>query len=72
MQGFWMVFADLPLTLLLSTLLPVATILVVVCFGIWLTLRPRLETIEDVLSPTIPLSNPAVDQNDRPTRESVV
>ncbi len=34
MQAFWMAFADLTLTLLLSTLLPVATILVVVYLGI--------------------------------------
>ena len=62
-----MVFADLPLTLLLSTLLPVAAILVLVCFVIWLALHPRPEP-----PPTIPLSDPAVDRTDRPTRGSVV
>ena len=72
MQGFWMVFADLPLTLLLSTLLPVAAILVVVCLGIWLFAHPRPGPIENVLPPTIPHSNPTIEQKVHPAVESMV
>jgi hypothetical protein len=73
MQGFWMDFSDLPLALLLSTLLPVAALMVVVGLGIWLIVHPCLDPIEDAtLPPTIPLSNPAVEQNERPTVESMV
>ena len=68
MQGFWMVFADLPLTLLLSTLLPVAAVLVVVCLGIWLIVHRRPGPIEDVLPPTIP----TIEQKEHPTVESMV
>ena len=67
-----MVFADLPLTLLLSILLPLATILFVVSFGIWLIVHPRSESIEDVLPPTTPLSDSAVEQKEHPTVESMV
>ncbi len=68
-----MVFSDLPLTPLLSTLLPVAAILIVVGLGIWLISHPHPEPIEDaMLPPTIPPSNPAVEQKERPTVESMV
>lgn len=63
-----MVFADLPLTLLLSTLLPVAAVLVVVCLGIWLIVHRRPGPIEDVLPPTIP----TIEQKEHPTVESMV
>jgi hypothetical protein len=73
MQGFWMDFSNLPPTLLLSTFLPVAAIMVVVGLGIWLIVHPGLEPIEDaMLPPTIPVSNPAVEQKERPTAESMV
>ena len=66
-------FSQLPPTLLLSTLIPVALVLVMVGSGIWLIVRPRPEPIEDaMLLPTIPLSNPAAEQKDLPTVESMV
>ncbi|KAF8262316.1 hypothetical protein EI94DRAFT_1808999 [Lactarius quietus] len=65
MQGFWMVFSDLPVIVLLSTLLLVATILVVVGLGMWLIVRPRTEPIKEaVLEPNIPLSGPVVEQKE--------
>ncbi len=68
-----MVFADLPLTPLLSTLLPVAAILVLVGLGIWLIVHPRPEPIEGaMLLPTITPSNTAVEQKEHPTVESMV
>ncbi|KAF8269466.1 hypothetical protein EI94DRAFT_950737 [Lactarius quietus] len=73
MQGFWMVFADLPLIVILSTLLPVAAILVVMGLGIWLIVRPRTEPIEDaVVQPDIPLPHPAVELKELPTAGSMV
>ena len=62
-----MVFADLPLVLLLSTLLPVSAIMVVVWLGILLVVRPRPDPAEDVIP-----SNPAVKQNERTNVESMV
>ena len=68
-----MVFADLPLILLLATLLPVAAILVVMGLVIWLIVRPRSEPIEDaMLPPAIPLSNTLGGQKVCATAESVV
>jgi len=73
MQGFWMVFADLPLILLLSTLLPVAAILIVIWLGIWLVVRPRPEPIEDpVLRAGIPPSDSGAEQKERSTAEIMV
>ncbi|KAF8257106.1 hypothetical protein EI94DRAFT_1730979 [Lactarius quietus] len=43
MQGFWAAFVDLPVTLRLSTLLPVASILATVGLGIWFIAYPRPE-----------------------------
>jgi len=71
MQGFWMDFSDLPLTLRPFTLLPVAAILVVVGLVIWVVVHPRPEPIEDaMLPPAIPSSNPPAAQKERPTVES--
>ena len=73
MQGFWMDFSDLPLTLLLSTFLPVAAMMVMAGLGICLIVHPHLEPIEDaMLPPAIPLSIPAVEQKECPTVESIV
>jgi hypothetical protein len=50
-----MVFIGLSLTLLLSTLLPITTVLVTACVCIWLTLHPRRRPFEDaMLPPPIP------------------
>jgi len=50
-----MVFNGLSLTLLLSTLLPIATVLVTASVCIWLALHPRKRPFEDaMLSPPMP------------------
>ena len=73
MQGFWMVFADLPLILLLATLLPVTAILLVLGLAIWLIVRPRSEPIEGaMLPPAIPPSNTLGEQKVCAIAESVV
>jgi len=73
MQGFWMAFADLPLTSLLLTLILVAAILVVVCLVIWLVVRQRPEPIEDaVLRAGIPPSDPGAEQKELSTAEIMV
>ncbi len=73
MQGFWMAFADLPLPLLLSMILPVAAILAVICLVIWLVVRQRPEPIEDaVLRAGIPPSIPGAEQKEHPTAEIMV
>ncbi|KAI9458592.1 hypothetical protein BJY52DRAFT_412960 [Lactarius psammicola] len=73
MQGLWMVFADLPLTPLLCTLLPVVAILVVVGLGIWLIVHPGPEPFEGaMLPPAISPSNIAAEQKERPTAETMV
>lgn len=72
MQGFWVVFADLPLTLCLSTLLPVTAIMVTVGLAIWFIVHPRRGPIEEAtLSPPTP-PNPAEEQREVPTVESIV
>ena len=65
-------FSDLPLTVLLSTLLPVASIMVVVGLGIWLIVHPRPEPIGDVMLPPAIPSNLPVAQKKHPTVESMV
>ncbi|KAH8987895.1 hypothetical protein EDB92DRAFT_1874834 [Lactarius akahatsu] len=63
MQGFWMIFASLPLPMLLATFLSVATALVVPCGGIWKALHPRPKTFQNPAQPVpIPSLIPAVDQ----------
>ncbi|KAH9003468.1 hypothetical protein EDB86DRAFT_3100033 [Lactarius hatsudake] len=64
LQGFWMVFADLPLTLFLSTLLPVAAILLMVGLGIWFVVHPRPEPDDATFLPAITPSTPAVEQKE--------
>ena len=68
-----MTFSDLPLTLCLSTLIPVAVIVVVVGLGIWFIVHPRLEPTEDaMLQPATPSSDPTDEQKERSTVESMV
>jgi hypothetical protein len=54
MQSFWLTFAHFPFPMLSATFLPVATVLVVACGGIWKALHPRPKNFED--------ATPAVDQ----------
>lgn len=73
MQSFWMPFADLPLPMLLATFLPVATLLVVPCGGIWKALHPRPNTFEDATQPVpLPSLIPAVDQTEHLTEDSKI
>jgi uncharacterized membrane protein len=72
-QGFWMTFADLPLTLLLSTFLPIAAVLILASVGIWLALHPRQRTSEDpMLPPPMPPLIPAEEHKERFTAEVMV
>ena len=68
-----MTFADLPLTLCLSTLIPVAVIAVIVGSGIWFIVHPCPEPTEDtMLPPATTSSDPTDEQKERPTVESMV
>jgi hypothetical protein len=59
-QGFWMTFAGLSPLLPLSTLFPIAAVLVVVCATIWRVLHPRQKPFEGpMLSASVPLPFPA-------------
>jgi len=69
-QGFWMTFAGLSPLLLLSTLFPIAAVLVVVCACIWKALHPRQKPFEGpMLSAPVP---PAEDQKEHHTVEAMV
>jgi hypothetical protein len=72
MQGFWVVFADLPLTLHLSTLLPVAAIMVTVGLAIWFIVHPHRGPIEEATFPPPTPLNPAEEQKEVLTVESIV
>ncbi|KAF8273489.1 hypothetical protein EI94DRAFT_1716017 [Lactarius quietus] len=67
-QGFWMTFAGLPPYLLLSTLFPIAAVLVVVCACIWKALHPRQKPFE--VSAAVP--PPVEDQKEHHTAELMV
>jgi len=72
-QGFWMTFAGLPTSLLLSTLFPIAAVLVVVCACIWRALHPRQKPSEGpMLSALVPPPFPAEDQKEHHTVEVMV
>jgi len=72
-QGFWMAFISLSLTLVLSTLLPTAGMLVMACVGKWLALHPRQKTFGGaMLPPPIPPLIHAEEQKEHPTTEVMV
>jgi hypothetical protein len=50
-QGFWSTLGDLPVTLLLHATIPIATVLVMACYGIWVALHPRERSFRDVSLP---------------------
>jgi len=52
-QGFWMTFGELPLRVLLPTTLPVAFVLVVVCYGVWVALHPKEKPYEETPLPAL-------------------
>ncbi|KAI0296417.1 hypothetical protein BC826DRAFT_233441 [Russula brevipes] len=53
-QGFYLTIGDLPLTLLLHATIPIAIVLAIACYGIWVALHPRERPFRDV-----PLPEPA-------------
>ena len=67
-----MAFADSPSPMLSGTFLPVSTVLVVVCGGIWNAFHPRPKTFEDATRPVpIPSLTPAVDRIEHPTVKKI-
>jgi hypothetical protein len=72
-QGFWMTFASLFPLLPLSTLFPIAAVLVVVCVTIWKVLHPRQKPFESpMLSASAPPPFLAEDQKEHHTVEVMV
>jgi choline-glycine betaine transporter len=72
-QGFWVAFAGLSPLLLLSTLFPIAAVLVVVCACIWKALHPRQKPFEGpMLSTPTPPPFPAEQQKEHHTVEAMV
>jgi hypothetical protein len=72
-QGFWMTFAGFPPYLLVSTLFPIAAVLVVACACIWKALRPSQKPFGDSM-PSVPAPPliPAEDQKEHYTAELMV
>jgi hypothetical protein len=55
-QGFWMTFGDLPVRILLPTIISVAVVLALVCFGVYVALHPREKPFEATPFPaSVPL-----------------
>jgi hypothetical protein len=48
-----MTFGELPLRVLLPTTLPVAFVLVVVCYGVWVALHPKEKPYEETPLPAL-------------------
>jgi len=63
-QGFWMTFGDIPGTILLPIIIPVAFVLLVACFGIWVALYPRGKHFEEA-SESLPAPSPALPTNQK-------
>ena len=73
-QGFWMAFGDLPQRILLPTIISVAVVLGLVCFGVWMVLNPREKTFggsETPLPAPVPLDI-SIDSKDLPTVDGMV
>jgi len=64
-QGFWITFGDIPRTILLPIIIPVAFVLLIACFGIWVALHPRGKPFEEA-SEALRVPSPALptDQKD--------
>ena len=68
-----MTFTDIFPLLALSTLFPIAAVLVVVCASIWKVLHPRQKPLEGpMLSASVPPPFPAEDQKEQHTVEVMV
>jgi hypothetical protein len=64
-QGFWMTFGDLPLRIALPTIILVALVFVVICFGVWVVLQPRGRPSEETLLPApVPIQIAPIDPED--------
>jgi len=50
-QGFWSTLCDPPVTLLLHATTPIAIVLAIACYGIWVALHPRERAFRDVSLP---------------------
>jgi len=60
-----MIFGDLPGRMLLPTIIPVAVVLIIASFGIWVALHSRGKPLEEVPdSPPAPSSALPVDQKE--------
>ena len=72
-QGFWMTFGDIPGKILVPIVIPVAVVLIIACFGIWVALHPRGKPLEEA-SVSLPAPSPAppIDQKDVPTADVMV
>lgn len=72
-QGFWITFAGLPPHLLLSTLFPIAAVLVAACVCIWKALHPSQKPFGDSMPlASVPPLIPVEDQKEHPTPEFMV
>ena len=69
-QGFCMAFGDIPGTVLLPIVLPVAVVLIIASFGIWVALHPRERSFGEV-TPTSTQTFPT-EMKDVPSVESIV
>jgi hypothetical protein len=73
-QGFWMAFGDLPLRILLPTVISVAVVLGLVGFAVWKVLNPREKTFEGSETP-LPAPIPLeifIDSKELPTVDGMV
>jgi hypothetical protein len=72
-QGFYMTFGDIPGRILLPVVIPVAVVLLIACFGIWVALHPRGRPLEEASEP-LPEPSPVlpVDRKDVRTADVMV
>jgi hypothetical protein len=73
LQGFGLVFGDLPTGTLLRAVIPIAIVLAVACYGIWVALHPRERPFRDVSLPeSAPFLDSPTDQKGPPTVDGIV
>ena len=68
-----MTFGDIPGKILLPTVIPVAVVLIIASFGIWVALHPHGKPLEEA-SESLPAPSPAlpIDQKDVPSADAMV
>jgi NhaP-type Na+/H+ or K+/H+ antiporter len=69
-QGFCMTFSDIPGTILWRIIIPVAVVLIVAFWGIWVALHPREKSFEEDM-PTPP-QTPLTEMKDLSEVASIV